>query len=463
MFVSGKVITLRDLSNMKARTKSGPGNDLHAVIDDLRRDPSLSIEVFSDEEDNLLGIFYQDTAMQKAYASFPEMLFVDATHKLTNLRMPLYVFLISDGNGQSEIVATCLVSSEQRVVVDKMLAIFKSNNPSWTNTGIILTDKDMTERLALQHAFPHVTLQLCLFHVLRSFGREVTTTAMTIRPAERYLVLDIFQKMAYETSQGRYEQLRQQLHETGLHRVVTYFETNWHLIRHEWANSFVTTTTFGNRTNNRLESINQKIKSVCSSFANLGDFFRELRTIIACLRVERDNVALNCMSKVSVHAIGDSVGAQISRHLLPYPAGLVRTELHKTDAVCVEDGQVSGEMTTCCVCSCSFNKRMLLPCCHIFAMRKHHGLGIYEETLAHTRWHTARYQVVHSAFCEVRTVPAAVANVTVSSTPIEIAIIILFINEISLFMYYRSYTRTTILNQLSAVRFETAVGVIVVR
>ena len=111
MFVSGKVITLRDLSNMKARTKSGPGNDLHALIDDLWRDPSLSIEVFSDEEDNLLGIFYQDTAMQKAYTSFPEMLFVDATHKLTNLRMPLYVFLVSDGNGQSEIVTTCLVES----------------------------------------------------------------------------------------------------------------------------------------------------------------------------------------------------------------------------------------------------------------------------------------------------------------------------------------------------------------
>ena len=189
-------------------------------------------------------------------------------------------------------------------------------------------------------ALQHVTLQLCLFHVLRSFGREVTTTAMTIRPAERYLVLDIFQKMAYETSQNTYEQLRQQLHETGLHRVVTYFEANWHLIRHEWANSFVTTTTFGNRTNNRLESINQKIKSVCSSLANLGDLFRELQTIVACLRVERDNVALNCMSKVSVHAIGDSVSAQISRHLRPYPARLVHTELHKTDAVCMEVGQV---------------------------------------------------------------------------------------------------------------------------
>ena len=47
------------------------------------------------------------------HESFTEMLFVDATHKLTNLRMPLYVFLVSDGNGQSEIVGTCLVSSER--------------------------------------------------------------------------------------------------------------------------------------------------------------------------------------------------------------------------------------------------------------------------------------------------------------------------------------------------------------
>ena len=199
---------------MKAHTKSGPGNDLHAVINDLRRDPTLTVEMFCDEEDNLLGIFYQDATVRKAYASFSEMLFIDATHKLTNLRMPLYVFLVSDGNGQSEIVATCLVSSEQRTVIDKMLAIFKSHNLSWKNTKIILTDKDMTECKALKYAFPHVTLQLCLFHILRSFGREVTTTATAIHAAERHLVLDIFQKMAYSKSQDNYAQLRQQLHET---------------------------------------------------------------------------------------------------------------------------------------------------------------------------------------------------------------------------------------------------------
>ena len=92
----------------------------------------------------------------------------------------------------------------------------------------------------------------------------------------------------------------------------------------------------------------------------------------------------------------------------------MRTELSKSDAVCI-DGQVSGETTTCSVCSCFFHQRMLLPCCHIVAMRRQQGMNLYDETLAHTRWHTARYQVVHNAFRDVETDPAAVANVTVSA------------------------------------------------
>ena len=32
--------------------------------------------------------------MKQLYAAFPEVLFVDATHKVKELRMPLYIFLI---------------------------------------------------------------------------------------------------------------------------------------------------------------------------------------------------------------------------------------------------------------------------------------------------------------------------------------------------------------------------------
>ena len=60
-----------------------------------------------------------------------------------------------------------------------------------------MTDKDLNERDVLSEAFPNVSLQLCLFHVLHTFGREVTVEAMSIRSVERSVALDVLQKIAY--------------------------------------------------------------------------------------------------------------------------------------------------------------------------------------------------------------------------------------------------------------------------
>ena len=98
MFFSGKVITLSDMSNTKAHTKCGPGNDLHALTDDLRRDPSLRFSVM--RKTTCSEFSTRTRQCRRHMPSFPEILFVDATHKLTNLCMPLYVFLLSDGNGR---------------------------------------------------------------------------------------------------------------------------------------------------------------------------------------------------------------------------------------------------------------------------------------------------------------------------------------------------------------------------
>ena len=109
----------------------------------LKEDPSVTLEVFADQDENLMGIFYQDNSIMQLYAAFPEVLFVDATHKVNELRMPLYIFLVCDGNGQSEIVAAFLVASEQKPVIEQMVRIFKKHNTSWSATRVIMTDKDM--------------------------------------------------------------------------------------------------------------------------------------------------------------------------------------------------------------------------------------------------------------------------------------------------------------------------------
>ena len=100
-------------------------------------------------------------------------MFVDATHKVIELRMPLHVFLFCDGNGQSKIVATFLVASEQKPVIKQMVRNFKKHNISWSTTKVIMTEKDMNERDTLSEELPGAVLQLCLFHILRTFGREI--------------------------------------------------------------------------------------------------------------------------------------------------------------------------------------------------------------------------------------------------------------------------------------------------
>ena len=46
-----------------------------------------------DEENNLLGIYYQDKPIKIAYDLFPEILFIDDTYKLNELKMPLYIMV----------------------------------------------------------------------------------------------------------------------------------------------------------------------------------------------------------------------------------------------------------------------------------------------------------------------------------------------------------------------------------
>ena len=94
---------------------------------------------------------------------------IDATYKLNELRMPLYLMIVLDGNGQSKIVAVFLTSLETEVAISKMIKAFKSHNSKWIATTAIVTDKDFTERNVFKKEFPNASLVICLFHVLQNF------------------------------------------------------------------------------------------------------------------------------------------------------------------------------------------------------------------------------------------------------------------------------------------------------
>ena len=78
--------------------------------------------------------------------------------------------------------------------------------------------------------------------------------------------------MTYAKSESDYDSLYQDLLHTKLSTVIDYFNSNWHKIRHEWVECYKGMNfTLGETTNNRLENINGKIKSVCSRYVYVLD------------------------------------------------------------------------------------------------------------------------------------------------------------------------------------------------
>lgn len=97
----------------------------------------------------------QDEQMRMCFDSYPEILFVDATYKLLELRFPVYILLVEDGNGQSEICAVFLLLDETEVSISSMVNVFKKHNSNWESVRVIMADKDMTEREVFAAAFPN--------------------------------------------------------------------------------------------------------------------------------------------------------------------------------------------------------------------------------------------------------------------------------------------------------------------
>ena len=60
------------------------------------------------------------------------MKLVDATYKLLDLRLPVYLILVIDRDGFSEIVGLFLVEQESKEVISSVVNEFKERNEAWS-------------------------------------------------------------------------------------------------------------------------------------------------------------------------------------------------------------------------------------------------------------------------------------------------------------------------------------------
>jgi hypothetical protein len=99
--------------------------------------------------------------MQRMFSAFPDIIFVDATYKLNAMRMslnvmihillliccmlisvivlrlydavqwiwrmPLYVMMVEDSLGQSEVAVVCLLNSDEKPIIELFVRCFKES------------------------------------------------------------------------------------------------------------------------------------------------------------------------------------------------------------------------------------------------------------------------------------------------------------------------------------------------
>lgn len=228
--------------------------------------------------------------MQEVFEKFPELVIFDATYKLNNYKLPLFVLLAVDGNGESEVIAFFIIQSESKMCVGAMLDFFKENNKAWEKVKLVVGDKDFADRNVIVEKFPSAKIQICLFHALRTFKREIPSKLGDLNSTLKKKALEIFTDLTYSESEEAYDINYSKLMSLNVLDLTNYYNNNWHCIKDEWVlyeqnRNFI----IKNRTTNRLESLNQNIKSVVTRFIS-----------VTSTNVERDHRAIKMVEKVPV-------------------------------------------------------------------------------------------------------------------------------------------------------------------
>ncbi|GFN90037.1 Zinc finger swim domain-containing protein 1 [Plakobranchus ocellatus] len=386
---TGKNVRLKDLHNL---ARSSPASNAQDIITILKKSEGAVIEVM-ENQGILEGVFYQRKGWQTLYRMYPELIFIDATYKLNNVNMPLYVLLGLDGNGDTFFICLWFVKNESKPIMKAMLEFFQKHNPSAPAT--FMADKDWLERGVIRELFPEAHLLICLFHTLRTFRREVTETSMACTSGQRKLYLQVLQSLAYAKNQEEYDELLTRLESIENQKLIRYFMRNWHEIRQEWVLGLTNEAQhLGNHTNNRLEAINQKLKQVMKRNAGLGEFASGLMLCLDSLEQEREARAAMVFEKVNVYQYtGCGSLEEYLKRLTPFAFQKVRSQFEESRSLTVsgEDEEQEhitfGDYTASSRdCNCGFFRTIELTCKHIFAVRTHHLMDLFVDGLCSQHW-----------------------------------------------------------------------------
>ncbi|KAL7299452.1 hypothetical protein TKK_0007694 [Trichogramma kaykai] len=391
----GNIPTFKDISNITQKLKKkNKGNSLTEALEFLKKR-------FNDENETFEALYMCSKRMQQDFESWPEYIAMDSTYKLLDVKYPVTIVIGTDGNGATRIFSIFIVKKETKEIIQWCFKKMQEMNKiACENVKVFMGDKDIVFREVLPKEMPQVPMTICIFHAQQIFRRILNDKDYNLSMVMKERALRILKKMPHAKSDSEYMQLYNNFRKLDIpQNLQLYFDSNWHDIRNQWVKCYMGSYLFKNDTNNRLESLNQKLNYMCKSSNRLTEFLKKFFDYHDQVSRERDTDSVKMFAKKPAYQ-NDLTVLRYYDLLTLYAYNHVRKQLKTMDTVLnvdkIEDGiyciksidqfETQKYTTTTTNCTCFNAITMSLPCRHIFKVRNMMGLNLFEESLCNIRW-----------------------------------------------------------------------------
>lgn len=389
----GKYVTLKDLHNARAVIRKVAGNgetDAQSLLTLLQKiqceDSDSVVNVQVTQEAEIHSVFIETGAMKFMYEKYPEILFIDTTYCVNQYGMPLFVLLCMDSFGFGRPVGYALIADEVTETFTSVLQFFKEQNKASERLNCVILDKDYAEIDAVKVVFPNSRVSLCLFHVMKAWKKEMSGIEAELRNK----LVRFIQQMALASTQDKFEEIKSRFLLNAPERLQAYYIANWDGIRDMWSGyESAALINFGNRTNNRLESYNQKLKFVLKHSDTICNCINGLLLMSRSADTDYNLRAVREEKTVLIHHdVKDDLAVSITNICSDYPSRLILAEyklmldgdykMEETESFYdILSKHRSYQVTlNTLTCNCGFHASYKLPCRHILHVLKLKGLTV---------------------------------------------------------------------------------------
>ena len=265
--------------------------------------------------------------------------------------------------------------------------ILQRGDDSWENA--VLSSDDI------------LGLNLCSFHVIKYLKQKVSSEQ--ISTTEKSEIMICIKKLIYARSEHDFNNIVHDLETLSPKSFYDYFLKNWMNCKNLWAHfARRHLPTFGNNTNNRIESHNQKLKQYIRPQAHLDEAITELVNYIQSVEDSIKKAQFQDLKSFVNTKTTDPIHLDIANVCTRISYDHVCKELQKSSKctqlsfranndlyIVKSDDQeyrLESELTQC----------SNLPCRHIFALREKMDMPIFEYKLIPKRWQKNYSQKIFS-------------------------------------------------------------------